>query len=95
MQEAPTLSELREKNWVELPIAKNETDDAPFSDFRKDPVTNPLQTPSGRIEIFSSTIEEFGYDDCTGHPTWHEPSEWIGAATTTEFPLHLVSPQPR
>ena len=92
--DAPTLSELREKNWVELSLAKNERDQTPFLDFREDPSTNPLRTPSGRIEIFSSTIEEFGYDDCTGHPTWHEPSEWLGADASAEFPLHLVSPQP-
>jgi biotin/methionine sulfoxide reductase len=53
-----------------------------------------LNTPSGRIEIFSSTIESFGYDDCPGHPTWLEPYEWLGSQKTSDFPLHLLSNQP-
>ena len=55
---------------------------------------NPLQTPSGRIEIFSETIDGFGYDDCPGHPSWQTPDEWLGAGLASRFPLHLVSPQP-
>ena len=61
--------------------------------FREDPDAAPLGTPSGRIEIFSETIDGFGYDDCPGHPVWLPPREWLGAATAAA-PLHLVSPQP-
>ena len=46
--------------------------------FRADPDARPLGTPSGRIELFSETIDSFGYDDCPGHPTWLEPEEWLG-----------------
>lgn len=60
--------------------------------FREDPVAAPLETPSGRIEIFSETIAGFGYADCPGHPVWLEPAEWLGAP---RFPLHLISNQPR
>jgi biotin/methionine sulfoxide reductase len=63
--------------------------------FREDPEAAPLQTPSGRIEIFSNTIAGFGYSDCPGHPTWLPPAEWLGAADAARFPLHLVSNQPR
>jgi biotin/methionine sulfoxide reductase len=59
----------------------------------RDPERAPLKTPSGRIEIFSETIDGFGYDDCPGHPVWLPPSEWLGTATAAA-PLHLVSPQP-
>jgi len=33
------------------------------SEFRTDPAKHPLATPSGLIEIFSETIESFGYVD--------------------------------
>ena len=62
--------------------------------FREDPVAHPLPTPSGRIEIFSETIADFGYDDCPGHPAWIEPAEWLGGASADRFPLHLISHQP-
>ncbi len=39
-----------------------------LADFRADPYTHRLNTPSGRIEIFSADIDGFGYDDCPGHP---------------------------
>ena len=65
-----------------------------FADFRADPDAHPLATPSGRIEIFSDTVDGFGYDDCPGHPVWIEPDEWLGAALAERFPLHLVSNQP-
>lgn len=89
----PDLETLKAKNWVALPIR----DEAPvsniFTRFRDDPEGSPLPTPSGRIEIFSETIDGFGYDDCPGHPVWLPPTEWLGAATASA-PLHLVSPQP-
>lgn len=70
--------------------------------FRADPSTNPLQTPSGKIEIFSATIDGFGLADCAGHPQWREPGEWLGHATAQGSPadrpspgaLHLLSDQP-
>jgi biotin/methionine sulfoxide reductase len=65
-----------------------------FSAFRADPDAHPLETPSGKIEIFSGTIAAFGYDDCAGHPTWMEPVEWLGSPATSAFPLHLISNQP-
>jgi biotin/methionine sulfoxide reductase len=54
----------------------------------------PLRTPSGRLEIFSETIDAFGYDDCPGHPAWLEPSEWLGSPLAQRFPLHMISNQP-
>jgi biotin/methionine sulfoxide reductase len=62
--------------------------------FRADPQANPLQTPSGRIEVFSQTIADFGYADCGGHPTWYEKREWLGSPLAERFPLHLMSNQP-
>ena len=65
-----------------------------FEALREDPAVNALDTPSGRIEIFSETIDGFGYDDCPGHPRWMEPVEWLGGPLAERFPLHLVSNQP-
>jgi len=67
----------------------------PYTEFRADPAANPLKTPSGRIEIFSEEIASFGYDDCPGHPVWLEPAEWLGADKAEEYPLHMLSNQPR
>jgi biotin/methionine sulfoxide reductase len=61
-----------------------------LSDFRADPVNNPLLTPSGKIEIFSQTVSNFNYDDCPGHPVWLEPYEWLGS-DDKRWPLHLIS----
>jgi biotin/methionine sulfoxide reductase len=91
--EVPDLDTLRRVNWVKLPIRAEGPNRTLFAPFREDPDRAPLGTPSGRIEIFSSTIDSFGYDDCPGHPVWLPPTEWLGAATGAA-PLHLVSPQP-
>lgn len=64
-------------------------------DFRADPDQHPLTTPSGKIEVFSATIDGFGYDDCPGHPVWLEPAEWLGAPAAQRFPLQLIANQPR
>jgi biotin/methionine sulfoxide reductase len=65
-----------------------------FEEFRRDPKAHPLKTPSGKIEVFSSTIAGFGYDDCPGHAAWLEPAEWLGSALASRHPLHLISNQP-
>ena len=68
----------------------------PLELFREDPQKYPLGTPSGKIEIFSEIIDGFGYNDCKGHPMWFEKDEFMGSsAYSREFPLHLVSNQPR
>lgn len=66
-----------------------------FSDYLESPDIFKLPTPSGKIEIFSETIEKFGYDDCPGHPVWLEPEEWLGCNVADNYPLHLISNQPR
>jgi biotin/methionine sulfoxide reductase len=62
--------------------------------FRADPEANRLNTPSGRIEIFSERIAGFALDDCPGHPVWREPFEWLGSPIAQHYPLHLISDQP-
>jgi biotin/methionine sulfoxide reductase len=91
--EVPDLPDLKARNWVRLPIEAEGPNRTLLAPFREDPEAFSLGTPSGRIEIFSETIDGFGYDDCPGHPVWLPPSEWLGAASK-DAPLHLVSPQP-
>ena len=89
--EIPAYDDFLEKGWF-----KHDDPLDPvimLSEFRADPVDNPLATPSGLIEIFSQTISDFGYDDCSGHPVWRTPYEWLGNAD--RYPLHLISNQPR
>ncbi len=90
----PTFDEMQQKNWIDLPVRDARFSGVPFAAFREDPTAAPLSTPSGKIEIYSETIASFGYDDCPGHATWLPPREWLGAEHATQFPLHLVSPQP-
>ena len=63
--------------------------------FRADPAAFPLNTPSGRIEIYSERIASFGYSDCLGHPAWLEKQEFLGSPRAQKYPLALVSNQPR
>jgi biotin/methionine sulfoxide reductase len=58
--------------------------------FRRDPVAAPLPTPSGKIEIASAKIADFGYSDCPGHPTWLPPAE----GPNSRFSLQLIANQP-
>ena len=67
----------------------------PLELFREDPQAHPLETPSGKIEIFSETIAAFDYHDCKGHAIWFEKDEFMGGAGSGQFPLHLVSNQPK
>ena len=92
--QCPSLDELKDKSWITLPVAGKEFASIPFQEFRKNPEESPLQTPSGKIEIFSKKIDSFGYSECPGHPIWIEPDEWLGSSLTEDFPYHLVSPQP-
>jgi len=62
--------------------------------FRADLQGNRLNTPSGKIEIFSERIAGFALDDCPGHAVWREPFEWLGSPLARQYPLHLISDQP-
>ena len=89
--EVPSFDAFWEAGALRLPTDEGLT---LLADFRADPSAHRLATPSGLIEIFSADIDSFGYDDCAGHPTWFEPSEWLGGPRASEFPLHLLANQP-
>ena len=85
---APDFEEFWRRGELCLPLSPD--DGGILRAFREDPDARPLPTPSGRIEIFSSTIAAFGYDDCPGHPAWLPPHEVPDARHS----LHLVANQP-
>lgn len=58
--------------------------------FRADPLASPLPTPTGKIEIWSATIDSFGYKNCPGHPVWREP----GQRPNSDYPFWLIANQP-
>ncbi|MCG9648158.1 molybdopterin guanine dinucleotide-containing S/N-oxide reductase [Vibrio brasiliensis] len=72
---------------IEMKFNKNAAKFVRHADFRKDPIMNPLGTPSGKIEIYSKTIETYNLEDCPAHPSWMEPAEYSGNAKKGELQL--------
>jgi biotin/methionine sulfoxide reductase len=89
----PGFDEFWASDGLELPVASEPQ--VAFADFRADPEGHPLTTPTGKVEIFSETIDSFRYPDCPGHPVWFEPDEWLGSPAARRFGLQLVANQPR
>lgn len=61
-----------------------------------------FETPSGKIEIFSTTLARVADWTRTQYgapipaiPKWIEPFEWIGHGKAGKYPFHLVTPHPR
>ncbi|MFC3124627.1 molybdopterin-dependent oxidoreductase [Pseudoroseomonas globiformis] len=90
--DAPDFDRFWTTGHVEVPPP--EEDFVLFADFAADPAANPLNTPSGKVELFSETIAGFGYDEIGGHPRWQAPTEYLGSELANRFPLHLLSFQP-
>lgn len=63
--------------------------------FREDPDSAPLTTPSGKIELFSQTVADFGYAEAPGHACWHAAEYEAQREIKKKWPLHLLSSQPR
>jgi len=89
---APPFEEFWANGFLDVPGVDDDL--VLFRQFRADPERTPLGTPSGKIEIFSATIDGFRYTDCPGHPTWLEPAEWLGAPLAERYPLHLIANNP-
>ena len=87
----PTFEEFWDAGEVVLPTPPRPVENS-FEGLR---AGVPLETPSGRIELYSERIASFGYEDCPAHPAWLEPEEWLGAPGLPPAALHLISNQPR
>jgi len=86
----PTLDELVAANvgvWgrrVERPAVA-------FEDFRRDPLAHPLDTPSGKIEIFSKALFDLGRpDEIPAVPKYIEEWESPFTETSRRHPLQLI-----
>ena len=63
-------------NYIRFPIPEANRQWIRRTPIFAKPLLNPLGTPSGKIEIFQARWRD-GYADCTGHPKWYEPKEWV------------------
>ena len=90
----PRFDEFWERGYVEFPTPASASQFTVHADFRENPAAHPLGTPSGKIELYSTTIAGYHYDDCPPHPTWLEPIEWLGSPKAEKYPLHMLSPHP-
>lgn len=66
-----------------------------LSAFRTDPLHTPLSTPSGKIELFSQTVADFGYHESPGHAYWCPQEAALQQSEAKKWPLQLLSSQPR
>lgn len=88
----PDFESFWQRGHVDLPAPPKEF--VFFDAFRENPQANPLQTPSGKIELFSEKIASYHYEDFAPHAEWQPPVEWLGAPQAEQWPLHLISIQP-
>ncbi|SAK74474.1 molybdopterin oxidoreductase [Caballeronia hypogeia] len=89
----PVFDAFRERGLVDLHDRARSV--VMLDEFRRDPSAAPVNTPSGRIELYSQTVASFDLRDCPGHACWIPPVEYLGAPQAADFPLHLLSDQPR
>ncbi|MDR2108638.1 MAG: molybdopterin-dependent oxidoreductase [Coriobacteriales bacterium] len=97
-----SYDQLREQGFWASPIKQGwETDPAGMINFYEDPESFPLQSPTGKIEFYSTTLaEKFPEDKIRApYPQWIEETdehhERIGTDRAREYPFLLVSNHPR
>ena len=88
----PSFNDFWNGGPVDMPRLSEDAD--LLAHYRADPLAYPLETPSGRIELYSERIASYHYEDCPPLPTWLEPSEWLGGRVAKDHPFHLISNQP-
>lgn len=86
----PDFETFWKKGYLLFPVSKENRNYVSFADFRADPAAHPLQTESGKIQLFSPKIAGYHYKDCVGHPAYFEPTEGVAKATA-QYPLALMA----
>ncbi len=102
IQDRLTFDEFKERESYIVPTAKDwEDDKAGFQRFYENPQRNPLTTPTGRIEYYSTALANAFPDDAerTPYPHWIEkgethPDERLTTPRAEEYSFLLVSNHP-
>ncbi len=64
-----------------------------FQEFRNDPIGHPLQTPSGKIEIFSETLFQMGNpNEIPAVPKYIQEWESPFGPEASSYPLQAIGP---
>jgi trimethylamine-N-oxide reductase (cytochrome c) len=94
-----SYEEFKEKGYYVWPFLPDYQPCKQLKPFYEDPKKNPLETPSGKIEIFSQKLfEEYGADNPEIPPVPHYIPEWEGRFTKPlidKYPLQLLTPHPK
>ncbi|MEZ5478932.1 MAG: molybdopterin-dependent oxidoreductase [Thiolinea sp.] len=86
---APDFAAFMAGEVLELPLS---TQPGRMARFHADPERQPLDTPSGRIELWSEVVAR---SELPGHPAWVAPQEWLGAEAAQQHRFQLVANQPK
>lgn len=90
--EIPALDEFEKSNAGVYAVDVKKPKIA-FEDFRRDPVKNPLPTPSGKIEIFSARLFQMNIpDEIPAVPKYIREWESPFDAMAKQFPLQVIGP---
>ncbi len=99
-QDYPDLPESLEDAW-NLGIYKRTQSDGPviaLKEFRENPEINPLNTPSGKIEIFSSSLSKLSEtwelpegDFITALPEYQPEKEGAFDQLRSKYPLQMIT----
>jgi anaerobic dimethyl sulfoxide reductase subunit A len=88
--ELPKLDELEKSNIGAYSISVKEPI-IPFKDFREDPLAHPLNTPSGKIEIFSTELYDKGRpEEIPAVPKYIQEWESPFGPEAKRFPLQAM-----
>ena len=86
------FEEFWDKGVAPIKVPKEARKWVRHADYRKDPKKNALHTPTGKIEMYSASIEKMKLPDMPPMPKFLEPGEYLGNAKKGQ--LHVVSPHP-
>lgn len=94
-----SYEEFKEKGYYVWPFVPDYKPCKQLKSFYEDPKKNPLETPSGKIEIFSQWLfKEYGADNPEIPPVPHYIPEWEGRFTKPlidKYPLQVLTPHPK
>ncbi|MBP8141431.1 MAG: trimethylamine-N-oxide reductase, partial [Acidovorax sp.] len=86
------FEEFWEKGIAPIKVPKEARKWVRHADYRKDPKKNALHTPTGKIEMYSASIDKMKLPDMPPMPKFLEPGEYLGNGKKGQ--LHVVSPHP-